>query len=92
MANAAGDSVVLAPRIKLLVTEGPCAGQVLEPKASLACLSIGRTRASKLHVKDPSVSERHGEVSWSGKAWVLKDLGSSNGTVVNGRRLVPERR
>ena len=38
-------------------------------------------------VKDPSVSQKHAELVWTGAAWELTDLGSSNGTFVNGKEL-----
>ena len=49
---------------------------------------IGRTKASKLQIKDETVSEKHGELRWSArKGWEIRDLGSSNGTSVNGEAL-----
>ena len=43
--------------------------------------------ARQLQIKDPNVSERHAEIFWDGKAWNVRDLGSSNGTEVNDRPL-----
>lgn len=51
--------------------------------------TIGRTKASSIHIKDQSVSEKHGVISWNGKTWTLADCGSSNGTSLNGQRLNP---
>ena len=48
---------------------------------------MGRTRKSTLHIKDPAVSEWHAEVRWELGSWMLTDVGSSNGTEVNGARL-----
>lgn len=50
---------------------------------------IGRVKGAgnNVCVKDPSVSQKHAEVAWSGAAWQLTDLGSSNGTFVNGKEL-----
>jgi len=47
---------------------------------------IGRTKASKLQIKDETVSEVHGVVRWSEQrgGWEITDRGSSNGTSVNG--------
>jgi putative nucleotidyltransferase with HDIG domain len=36
---------------------------------------------------DPSVSRRHAEVFATGSDWLVRDLGSKNGTLVNGVRL-----
>jgi pSer/pThr/pTyr-binding forkhead associated (FHA) protein len=49
---------------------------------------IGRTKSSKLQIKDETVSEKHGELKWNArKGWEIRDLGSSNGTSVNGEEL-----
>lgn len=40
-----------------------------------------------LRLNDPRASSLHAVLSWTGKDWELRDLGSRNGTFVNGRRL-----
>lgn len=65
--------------------KGPCHGTKY-CKAG-ASLTVGRTRASKLHIKDPAVSENHAELRWVGDQWAMTDVGSSNGSAVNGRKL-----
>ena len=65
--------------------QGPCEGTAFSKAGTV--LSVGRTARSKLCVKDPSISERHAKLEWEGENWVLQDLGSSNGTKVNGQRL-----
>src|SRR5207237_8472102 len=47
---------------------------------------IGRESRS-LPLGDNTVSRRHAELVPSSGAWILKDLGSSNGTYVNGSRV-----
>jgi hypothetical protein len=45
---------------------------------------IGRgPKGNAVCVKDPSVSQKHAEVVWSGVAWTLLDVGSSNGSALN---------
>lgn len=44
---------------------------------------IGRSRETDIHLDDPSLSRRHCEVRRLGSQWVLKDLGSFNGTYCN---------
>ncbi len=74
--------------LRLTVTGGPAARRVFDrPPRLQTVLTIGRTKASRLHIKDPAVSEKHGELRWSAAGWELRDLGSSNGTTVNGRAL-----
>ncbi len=47
---------------------------------------IGRSSACELVVADDTVSRRHAALELREGAWRLVDLGSSNGTWVNGRR------
>ena len=48
---------------------------------------IGSDPGCDLVVAAPSVSSRHARLSESSGAFVLEDLGSTNGTFVNGRRI-----
>jgi len=48
---------------------------------------IGRSAESDVIVKDPKVSRNHAVVEWDGSGFTIRDLGSSNGTYVNGQRL-----
>ncbi|MFF8033673.1 MULTISPECIES: FHA domain-containing protein [unclassified Streptomyces] len=51
-------------------------------------LRIGRDPASGLRLSHGTVSRVHAELRHQGGMWVLRDLGSTNGTTVNGRRVV----
>jgi FHA domain len=50
------------------------------------CL-IGRHRACDLRIDDPRVSGEHASLYWTDGRWELRDLGSRNGTFLEGRRL-----
>ncbi|MGE5573147.1 MAG: FHA domain-containing protein [Bacteroidota bacterium] len=52
---------------------------------------LGRSRESDVIILDPYVSSRHVEIALAGAGFVVRDLGSANGTYVNGRRLRRER-
>jgi hypothetical protein len=52
-----------------------------------AGVTLGRSRSSDVMVDDPNVSRAHAEVRAHGSTWVLTDLGSTNGTRLNGRRV-----
>jgi hypothetical protein len=52
---------------------------------------IGRSREADVVIEDPNVSRRHAEVRPSGGSWIVRDLGSTNGVKVNGRRVDPSR-
>ena len=46
---------------------------------------IGRLSTNDVVLSDPNVSRRHAELRRDGNRWRLADLGSTNGTVVNGK-------
>ena len=48
---------------------------------------LGRSREADVVVDDPNVSRKHAEVRPSGGSWIVRDLGSTNGVKVNGRRI-----
>jgi two-component system cell cycle response regulator len=74
-------------RATLLVLGGPQAGQLVAIDEQ-AGFVIGRAADADLVVLDPSVSGHHARVSpTSGGAYRLEDLGSTNGTFVDGRRI-----
>ncbi len=50
-------------------------------------LGIGRAEDNALRLNDPKVSRHHARVVREGEGYVLTDLGSANGTRVNGVRL-----
>lgn len=54
---------------------------------SPAGATIGRGRASDIVLDDPNVSRQHAEIRPRGGSWVITDLGSTNGSELNGRRL-----
>ena len=45
---------------------------------------IGRSTDSDIVVRDSGASRTHAEVMKAGEVWVLRDAGSTNGTLVNG--------
>jgi Protein of unknown function (DUF3662)/FHA domain len=49
--------------------------------------TIGRSRQCDVVVNDPNVSRQHAEIRPRGGSWVLTDLGSTNGSSLNGRRI-----
>jgi len=64
---------------------GPFGQTILGP----AGVTIGRSSDNQIVLNDPQVSSRHAEVRPEGEAYVISDLGSTNGTFINQRRLTP---
>jgi hypothetical protein len=58
--------------------------RMLEPE-----LLVGRASSCGLRIDQRYVSARHAVLRWTGDRWELKDLGSRNGTFVDGQRIKP---
>jgi len=54
-------------------------------------LEVGRRESNDIVLRFPNVSGRHCELSVEGGYWFVQDLGSSNGTKVNGSRVTKQR-
>jgi hypothetical protein len=50
-------------------------------------LIIGRDSSNSVAINDAEISRKHSRLSFQGGKYVLEDLGSTNGTFVNGQRL-----
>jgi Inner membrane component of T3SS, cytoplasmic domain/Domain of unknown function (DUF4389) len=75
--------------IKLQILEGPNAGRELDVEGAAV---IGRDPGSAaLVIEDAEASRRHASLIPEGQSVNVEDLGSKNGTYVNGERLVGAR-
>jgi FHA domain len=68
--------------------------QLREANGSRSCVLehehlVGRSPASDLVLAAAYVSSRHAVIRWSDDGWVLRDLGSQNGTFLNGKPVRP---
>ncbi len=61
--------------------------ELLLPAPGPHPLSIGRAPGSMLRLTHHTVSRMHAQLRHTGTGWSLRDLGSSNGTWINGRRV-----
>ena len=73
-------------RIRLRGINGDVEGKTWE---SDTILRAGRLATLEIVLDDSSVSRRHAEVRATDKGWRVRDLGSTNGTFLNGTRLGP---
>ena len=55
---------------------------------SMGTLVVGRTPDNDVPIDHPLISRHHARFERSGSRWTVTDLGSTNGTYVNGRRIV----
>ncbi|MDY6055975.1 FHA domain-containing protein [Micrococcus sp.] len=80
----AATPTVPAPRLArtLVVLEGPLAGHRVDLNASP--LLLGRAQDADLVLVDDYASGRHARLFPQGTRWFLEDLGSTNGTYVDG--------
>jgi hypothetical protein len=65
----------------IVETEGNRRFPLLDPT------TLGRLPENALPLDDPGCSSRHAVIRRSGGCWILEDLGSTNGTWINGQQL-----
>lgn len=49
--------------------------------------SIGRAMTNDIPLNDNFLSSEHAVLEWDGNTWLIEDLGSTNGSWLNGREL-----
>ena len=67
----------------VLVVDGPGTKHVLEQGSNV----LGRGTEADIRLPDTGVSRKHVDVQLAGTTVTVEDLGSTNGTLVNGRRV-----
>ncbi len=70
---------------KLTIRQGPKPNQVFDLDKDV--LGLGREAGNDLVIEDPQISRRHARLTRQGNSYLLEDLGSTNGTFVNGSRV-----
>lgn len=76
----------MAQTFQLVMKSGPTPGKVFDLTEDE--ITIGRDTAADLTVSDAEVSRKHARLFKQGTTYMLEDLGSTNGTYVNGQRLM----
>ena len=77
-------------------TTGPGMGSLVLPSGQRvdlgATVTVGRLPECTISINDSNISRNHAEVKAGPSAYVVVDLGSTNGTMVNGVRITGEQR
>lgn len=72
-------------QFQFVMRSGPTPGVVFPLEGEQ--LTIGRDSSNGVAINDAEVSRKHSRLMFQGGKYVIDDLGSTNGTFVNGQRL-----
>ena len=73
---------------RLVVVEAPGAEPPVGALFALDSIStLGRDVNNTIVIDDPFATSEHATLTFRGRAWYIEDLGSTNGTYVNGHRV-----
>ncbi len=79
----------MASQFQLIMRSGPTPGAAFTLEGDQ--LDVGRDSTNEIVINDAEISRRHARLTFQGGKYVLEDLGSTNGTFVNGQRLAGPR-
>ncbi|MBN2148313.1 MAG: FHA domain-containing protein [Anaerolineales bacterium] len=75
----------MSPVFQLNMKAGPNPGQIIA--LDKPSFTIGREAGNDIVISDADVSRKHATLTLQGDTYLLEDLGSTNGTFVNGERI-----
>ena len=73
-----------APKRVVLLDPG---GKKVGSHPLAGTLQIGRAKSCKIRPDDSYISEVHAQIAPRGDGWVVEDMGSTNGTYLNQRKI-----
>lgn len=83
------DEVVSSERLVLIAIAGPSSLRLPLNADHTSCILGRDPGADGITLDHPHISRRHARLMWTGERWSVSDLGSTWGTLLNGRRLTP---
>lgn len=82
---AGGAQALPVSPFSLIMRQGPQPGQAFSLAGN--AMTIGRTANNPIHISEAAISKQHARITMQGNQLFIQDLGSSNGTFVNGQRI-----
>ena len=79
----------MTPSFRLIQRSGPSPGDTFDLEKDV--VTVGRDVTNEIVIADAEVSRQHARINRTPGGYVLEDLGSTNGSFVNGERLVAPR-
>jgi pSer/pThr/pTyr-binding forkhead associated (FHA) protein len=76
----------MAGKFQFVMKSGPTVGALYPLEAE--SISIGRDASNTIQINDAEISRRHARLQFQGGKYVIEDAGSTNGTHVNGQRIM----
>jgi pSer/pThr/pTyr-binding forkhead associated (FHA) protein len=83
--NAIEESVMTTPNARLVMLAGPNTGREYELGKDITL--IGRDEGCDILIADVEISRQHARITRTPRGYVLEDLGSTNGTYLDGQRV-----
>ena len=74
-------------RQRLAALSAPAQQNIATGHGRAERIVIGRDPSCDITIDSPQVSRQHAELTRRGQGWLVRDLGSSNGTWIDGRRI-----
>ncbi len=74
------------PKLQIILPDGTDISHELTEDV----VTVGRLADNTIEIDDASVSSHHAQLTLQGNDYILKDLGSTNGTRLNGTNITPD--